>query len=168
MAQKTKTLVFCAMRFPKLFCVFDRFGLPDHVDLDLTGIFQLRFQLSGDVPGQEDHIVLGDLLGLYHNADLPTGLDGVSLFHAGIGAGEFLQFLQAANVVFYIFPPGAGTGGGNGVVGLTQSGEARLGLLVSVVRLNGVNHCGALFVLPGQLHAQLHVAAFHFVVYGFA
>ena len=112
--------------------------------------------------------VLGDLLGLYHNADLPTGLDGVSLFHAGIGAGEFLQFLQAANVVFYIFPPGAGTGGGNGVGGLNQTGDNRLGLHVSVVRLNGVDHCGALFILPGQLHAQLHVAAFHFVVYGFA
>ena len=47
--------------------VFHSLGFPDDIDLDLAGVFQLGLDLLGNVPGQEDHIVLGDHLGLDHD-----------------------------------------------------------------------------------------------------
>ena len=60
-----------------LLCVFDHFGLPQDMDLDLTGIFHLFLNLLGQVPGQNDHLVLADLLGLHHDTDLAAGLDAL-------------------------------------------------------------------------------------------
>ena len=74
-------------------------GFADQVDLDLAGVFELCLDLLGDVVGHEDHVVLGHVLGLDHDADLAAGLDGVGLLHAGEGAGELLELLQAADVV---------------------------------------------------------------------
>ena len=65
--------------------VLDGLGFPDQIDLDLSGVFQLVLDLLGDLPGQQHHTVLADLLRLDHDADLPAGLDGVGLIHAGEG-----------------------------------------------------------------------------------
>ena len=46
------------------------------MNLDLTGVFQLILDLFGNVPGQQDHLVLADLLGLDHDADLTARLNG--------------------------------------------------------------------------------------------
>ena len=70
--------------------VIHSLGLADEVDFDLAGVFQLGFDLLGDVVGQQSHIVLGDVLGSDHDADLAAGLDGVGLLHAGEGARELL------------------------------------------------------------------------------
>ena len=118
--------------------------------------------------GQENHVVLADLLGLDHDADLAARLDGVCLVDAGIGAGQLLQLLQTANVVFHILTAGAGAGSGDGVGGLHQTSNDRLGLHVAVVGLDGVDDDGAFLVLPGQLHTQLHVAALHLMGDGLA
>ena len=62
-----------------LLCVLHGFGFADHVDLDLAGVFQLGFDLLGNVSCQQDHVVLGDNLGLDHDADLPACLNGEGL-----------------------------------------------------------------------------------------
>ena len=85
------------------------------MDLDLAGVFHLFLDLLGQVPGQDDHLVLADLLGLHHHADLTAGLDGKGLINAGIGAGDGLQLLQTLDVVLQILTAGAGAGGGNGI-----------------------------------------------------
>ena len=46
-----------------LFGVFHGPGLPQEIDLDLAGIFQIAFDLLGDVPGQEHHLVLPHFFG---------------------------------------------------------------------------------------------------------
>ena len=55
-------------------------------DLDLTGILQLVLDALGELARQNDHLILVDLLGLDHHADLTAGLNGVALLDAGIGA----------------------------------------------------------------------------------
>ena len=37
-------------------CVINHAALADHIHLDLSGIFKLRFNLLGDIAGQQDHI----------------------------------------------------------------------------------------------------------------
>ena len=37
----------------QLFCVFDCLGFANHIDLDLTGVFQLSLDLLGNVTGQK-------------------------------------------------------------------------------------------------------------------
>ena len=125
-----------------------------------------RRRLTGDLPGQEHHLVLADLVGLDHDADLPARLDGKGLFHAGEGGGDLLQLLQALDIVLQVLPPGAGPGGGDGVGRLNQAGHHRLGLHVVVVGVDGVDDGLALVVLPGQLHADGDVGALHLVVDG--
>ena len=71
------------IRILLLFCVFDGFGLADDVDLDLTGIGKLLLDLLCDIARQEHHLILGNILGLDHNADLASGLDGVAARNAG-------------------------------------------------------------------------------------
>ena len=61
------------------------------------------------------------------------------------------------DVVFHILLAGAGTGSGDGVGRLHQAGHDGPGLHVAVVGLDGVDDVLALPVLPGQLHADLHV-----------
>ena len=91
-----------------LFRVLDDLGLPQDVDLDLTGVLHFLLDLLGQVPGQDDHLVLADLLGPHHDPHLAAGLDGIGLIHAGIGAGDGLQLLQTLDVVLQVLPPGAG------------------------------------------------------------
>ena len=84
-----------------LLCVVYSLGLADEVDLDLTGVFQLAYDLLGDLPGQQDHVVLGDVLGLDHDADFAAGLDGKGLVHTVEGRGQLFQLFQTADVVLY-------------------------------------------------------------------
>ena len=46
--------------------------------------------------GQDDHVVLGDILGLDHDADLAPGLNGVGLLDTGVSAGQLLELFQTA------------------------------------------------------------------------
>ena len=93
---------------------------------------------------------------------------GVGLVHAGVGVGELLQLLQAADIILHVLSPGTGTGGGDGIGGLNQHGDDGLGLHVPVVGLDGIDDDGIFLVLPGEIRAQLHMAALHLVVDGFA
>ena len=99
----------------KLFCVINSTVFTDYVNLDLPGIFEFLFDLLGDIPGQEHHLVLADLVGLDHHAHLAAGLNGIGLVDAGIAAGDLLKLLEALDVVLQILAAGAGTGSGNRV-----------------------------------------------------
>ena len=85
------------------------------MDLDLSGVLQLLFDLLGDIPGQQDHLILRDLVGLDHDADLAAGLDRKGFLHSGEGRGDLLQLFQPLDIVFQVLPPGTGPGGGDGV-----------------------------------------------------
>ena len=61
-----------------LFRVIDRLGLAQDMDLDLTGIGKLGFDLLGDVAGEQDDLDLADLFGLDHDADLASRLNGIA------------------------------------------------------------------------------------------
>ena len=51
-----------------LFGVIHDPAFPDHIDLDLTGILQFVFDLGGDLPGDQHHLVVLDDLRLYDEA----------------------------------------------------------------------------------------------------
>ena len=79
---------------PFLFCVVDGTGLSEHVDLDLAGIFQLVFDLLGNIVREDGELIVGNLFGVDDDADLTACLNGKGLFHAGEGIGDLFQFLQ--------------------------------------------------------------------------
>ena len=54
----------------RLFRVVDGLGLAQEIDLDLAGVGQLVLDLLGDVAREQHHLILRDLLGLDHDADL--------------------------------------------------------------------------------------------------
>ena len=120
--------------------------------------------LLGEIAGQNDHLILGHLLGLDHHADLTAGLNGVALLDAGIGARDLLELLQTLDVVLQVLTARAGTRGGDGVGRLHQAGHQRLALHVAVVRLNGVDDVLLLAVLAGVFHTERHVRALDLVV----
>lgn len=79
-----------------LLCVFDGLGFADDVDLDLSGVFELGLDLLGKIMRKQDHVVLADLFGLDHDANLAAGLNGVGLFDAREGAGELFELFEPA------------------------------------------------------------------------
>ena len=117
---------------------------------------------------QQDHVVLADLFGLDHDANLAAGLNGVGLFDAREGAGELFELFEPTDVVLDVFTARTGACGGNRVGRLHKTGDDGLRLHVTVVRLDGVDDDGALLVLLRKLHAPLDMAAFHLVVDGLA
>ena len=88
--------------------VFDGLRLAQEMNLDLTGVGQLSLDLLGDVAGQQDHLVLTDLLGLDHDADLAARLNGVAAGDAGEALGDFLKLLKTLDVVLDVLAACAG------------------------------------------------------------
>ena len=66
-----------------LLCVIDGFGLAQDVNLYLTRVSQLVLDLLCDVAGKQNHLILADLFGLDHDADLAAGLNRVGACDAG-------------------------------------------------------------------------------------
>ena len=118
--------------------------------------------------GQKDHVVLRDLVGLDHYADLAAGLNGVGLFDAGEGVRQLFELFEPADIVLDVLTACTGACSGDRVGCLHETGDDGLRLNVAMVRLDGVDDDGVLLVLSGKLDAQLDVAAFHLVVDGFA
>ena len=98
------------------------------MNLDLTGVSQLLFDLLGDVAGQQNHLILADLLGLDHHADLAAGLDRIRACDAWEALGDLLQLFQTLDVVFDVLTARAGACGGDGVGRLNQAGFDGMGL----------------------------------------
>ena len=49
--------------------------------------------------------------GIYHDPDLPTGIDRIRVAHAVKTPGNILQITYPSNIPFRVIPPGARTGG---------------------------------------------------------
>ena len=94
------------------------------VDLDLAGVFEFGLDLLGKIVGEQDHVVLGDFLGLDHDADLAAGLDGVGFFDAGEGIGQLFELFESADIVLDVLTACTGACSGDGVdLGKTISGN---------------------------------------------
>ena len=91
-----------------LFCVLDGLRLAKDVDLDLTGVGQLLLDLLCDIASQENHLILGNIFGLYHYADLAACLNCVAACNAGEALGYLLELFEALDVVFDILAARAG------------------------------------------------------------
>ena len=92
----------------RLFRVVDSLGLAQEIDLDLTGVGQLVLDLLGDVAREQHHLILRDLLGLDHDADLAAGLNGKAVGDAGEALGDFLELFETLDIVLDVLAPGAG------------------------------------------------------------
>ena len=134
------------------------------MNLDRAGIFQLALNPFDDVAGDQRHLVIRDLIGLYDDADLAAGLDSIAFFYAGEGRSDLFEFFKTLDVVFEVFSSCAGTCGGNSVRCLNEGGNNRFGLNVSVMRFNGVEDRGAFFVLAADINADLDMGAFDLMV----
>ena len=71
--------------------VVDGLGLAQEIDLDLAGVGQLVLDLLGDVAREQHHLILRDLLGLDHDADLAAGLNGKAVGEPGFGLGLYIS-----------------------------------------------------------------------------
>ena len=98
----------CSVLLLFLFCVLDGFCLAQDVDFDLAGVGQLVLDLLCDIASQEHHLILGNLLGLYHYADLAACLDGIAACNAGEALGYLLELFEALDVIFDILAARAG------------------------------------------------------------
>ena len=134
--------------------------------LDLSRVLHLFFDLLGQITGQDDHLILGNDLGLHQHTDLTAGLNGICLINAVEGGGDGLQLLQTLDVVLQILTARTGACGGDGIGCLHQTGNDSAGLHIVVVCLDGVDDVLALLVLPGEFHAQSHMGSFHLMVDG--
>ena len=138
------------------------------MDLDLTGIGKLLLDLLCDIARQKHHLILGNILGLDHNADLASGLDGVAARNAGEALGYLLELFEALDVVFDVLAACAGTGGRDSVGCLNDAGDDRARLDIAVVRLDSVDDRFALFIPLADIDADGDVAALDLVVDGLA
>ena len=92
------------------------------MDLDLTGISELILDLLGDIPCEQDHLILADLFGLDHDANLAAGLNGIGACDAGKALGDFLKLFKTLDVVLYILAARTGAGSGDSVRRLNEAG----------------------------------------------
>ena len=78
------------------------------MDFDLAGVGQLLLDLLCDIASQEHHLILGNLLGLYHYADLAACLDGIAACNTGEALGYLLELFEALDVILDILAARAG------------------------------------------------------------
>src|SRR4030042_593153 len=138
-------------RIPNSAGIFDRSHLPNDGDLDLAGVIELVLDLRGRLLGQERGPVVGDLLGLDDDADLPAGLQGEGLLDAFERRGDLLELLQPLDVRLEELAPGPGPGGRERVGGLDEDGLDRREVDVAGVGGAGLADLLRLALLLGQL-----------------
>src|SRR5262245_32731281 len=98
-------------RFTKLPGVLHGPGLPNHGDLDLPGVLELRLDLLGDVAGEPERLVVGEARRFDDDPELPPRLDGEGLLDSLEPVGDVLELLQALDVGLQDLAPGAGARG---------------------------------------------------------
>ena len=65
-----------------LFRVLGGAAFADHADLDLAGVIQLVLDLFGNLAGQQDDLIITNLIRLDQDANLAACLHGVRAFNA--------------------------------------------------------------------------------------
>ena len=152
----------------RLFRELDGARLANDADLDLTRILHFVLDALDDLLRKDERAGIVDVLGLNHDANLAARLNGEALFNALERIGDFLELLEALDVVFDGFAARAGTGGGNRIRGLNQNRLDARGLDVVVVRHDAVNNRVGFVILLRQFRADGHMGSLDLVVDGLA
>ena len=138
------------------------------MDLDLSGIGELLLDLLCDVAGQQSHLILADLLGLDHDADLAACLNCVASGDTGEALGNLFELFKTLDVVFDVLAACTGAGSGDRVGGLHDAGNDCSRLNVAVVGFDSMDDVIAFLVLLCDINADGDVAALDLVVDGLA
>src|SRR5262245_41187530 len=85
---------------PPLLRIVDGASLADDGDFDLSRIFELVLDSSGDVLREPDRFFVGDLLAFDHDADLAPRLQRERLGHAFERVGDALELFETLDVAF--------------------------------------------------------------------
>src|SRR5690606_32073166 len=94
-------------------CVVGGPELPDHRDLDLTGVLQVVLELAGDLTGEVASLEVGDVARVDQHTDLASGLQGELLFDSRELECDPLETLQPLDVCLEGLTPGSGPCGGH-------------------------------------------------------
>src|SRR5262249_46147912 len=94
---------------PSLLRVLHCPTLPNHGDLDLSGVLELALDLARDLVREQRRLVVSDLRGLHDHPDLPPGLERVDPVHAGLGARQLLERFESFDVSLQALAPCART-----------------------------------------------------------
>src|SRR5256886_9876172 len=132
-----------------------RARLANHHDLDLPGVLQLALDPAGDLIRQLAGLAVVDRGRGHDHADLPTGLNGIHLLHAGELARELLQLGEALHVGFERLAARAGPRPRDGVRRLHDHAHGRLVLDVVVVGRDAIDDDRVLAVLRRPLDAEI-------------
>ncbi len=105
-----------------------------------------------------------DLVRLNHDVDLATSLHGHRYARRLHGVGNLLELLKTLDVVLGRLATGTGARGGDGIGGLYQDIEHRVGVDIGMVSLDSVNDNGLLAITAGKLGADDGMRALDVVV----
>ena len=141
----------------KLFCVFNSTAFSDEVNLDLSGVIHLVFNLLSDFTSDDNHLFVVDLVREYHDTDFTACLDSKGLFNAVKGCTDFFKLLKTLDVVFVVFASCTGTCCGNRVGSLNQGSDNCLRLYVTVVSFDSVDNICIFLVLAADINTDLNV-----------
>src|SRR5262245_23469389 len=85
----------------------DRAALPDHRHLDLARILELALDLARDLVREQHRLVVVDLRGLHHDADLPARLQREHPLDSLLLGGDLLEVFETLDVVLEALAAGA-------------------------------------------------------------
>src|SRR6266508_3445830 len=144
--------------------ILDGPRLPDHGDLDLAGILQLRLDLLGHVAGEPERLVVAQAAGLDDDAQLAAGLDGEGLLDSLETVGDVLELLQPLDVGLQDLAARSRPRGREGVGAVDEHRLERARLVVAMVALHRMDHVTRLAELLQDLSAELQMCPFHLAV----
>src|SRR6266542_388039 len=148
--------------------IFDGPRLPDHGDLDLAGILQLRLDLLGHVAREPECLVVAQATGLDDDAQLAAGLNGKGLLNSLETVGDVLELLQPLDVGLQDLAARPRPRGRESVGAVDEHRLERARLVVAVVALHRMDDFVRLAELLQDLAAELEVCPFHLAVYRLA
>ena len=79
------------------------------MNLYLSGVLKLAFDLLHDLACNYDHLLVVDLFRLDRDTYLASRLNCIRLVHSGEAVSNFFKLLQPLDVIFKILAPCAGT-----------------------------------------------------------
>ena len=146
-----------AVRLYCLFCVVCNSAFTNDIDLDLTGIVHLGFDLLSDLSCNKNHLVIVDDLRLNHDPDLASCLNSKALLDSLIGVADLLKLLESLDVAFIVFASCSRSCRRDSVSSLNNAGNDSSWLDIVVVSLDRMDNDRAFVVLLTNVNAYLNV-----------
>ena len=128
----------------ELFRVVHCSALTNHIDFNLTRVFQFSFNLLRNISCQKDHICICYMLWYYHYANLSARLNSKGLVYSLEFIGDILQLFQSVGIGFQCFSSCARPCRGNRVSSLYNTCNKRLDVYKRQVYGSGANQVRAL------------------------